>query len=202
MMLRKLFIALLALAVGAGASAQAQTPDALVKQLGDDVLEAVKADGAIKNGDLQSVVALVDTKVMPHVDVRRMTAAAVGRYWRRASPGQQQSLQEQFKLLLIRTYSGALTQVSDQSIEVQPLRESAGDADVVVKTEIHGRGEPVELDYRLEKDGTSWKIYDLSVLGVWLAENYRNTFAEEISASGIDGLIAMLTQRNHALRTK
>ena len=201
-MLRRFFIALLTLAVSAVASAQAQTPDALVKQLGDDVLAALKADRAIKSGDLQGVIALVDTKVMPHVDVQRMTSAAVGRYWRQASPEQQQSLQEQFKLLLIRTYSGALTQVSDQSIDVKPLRDSGDDGDVIVKTEIRGSGEPAELDYRLEKNGTGWKIYDLSVLGVWLAENYRNTFAEEIGTSGIDGLIAKLTERNRTLRAR
>ena len=201
MMFKKPFAAVAALLITTAAMAQAEAPDAFVKQLSGDVLQTLKADKAIKSGDIQSVVSLVDTKVMPHVDVQRMTSAAVGRYWRQASPEQQRALQEQFKLLLIRTYSGALTQVDDQTIQVLPLRGSVDGSDVVVKTEIHGSGEPVELDYRLEKSGADWKIYDLSVLGVWLAENYRNTFAELIDASGIDGLIAKLTERNKQLRS-
>jgi len=201
MKLRTFLIALLGLAVSVAFS-QPQAPDALVKQLSTDVLEAVKADKSLKSGDLQSVIALVDTKVMPYVDVERMTASAVGRYWRQATPEQQRTLQEQFKLLLVRTYSGALTQVGDQTIQLKPMRGSVDHAEVVVRTEIRGKGDPVQLDYRLEKTGTGWKIYDVNVLGVWLAENYRNNFAQEISTSGIDGLIAKLTERNKATRAK
>ena len=186
-----------ALLVGAGAArAEAQAPDALIKQVSTDVLEAVKADKSIKQGDLQKIIALVDQKVMPHVNFQRMTASAVGRYWRQATPEQQKRLQDEFKILLVRTYSGALTQVKDQTVQVKPMRGSAADPEVVVKTEIRGQGDPVQLDYRLEKVGDGWKIYDVNVLGVWLVENYRNSFAQEIGANGIDGLIAKLAERN------
>ena len=173
-----------------------KAPDALIKEVSTDVLDAVKADKSIKQGDVQKVVALVDAKVMPYVNFQRMTASAVGRYWRQATPEQQKRLQEEFKILLVRTYSGALAQVQDQTVEIKPMRGTAADKEVVVKTEIRGRGDPIQLDYRLEQAGGSWKIYDVNVLGVWLVENYRNTFSQEISANGIDGLIAKLADRN------
>ena len=182
--------------VGARAQAPAQAPDALIKQVSTEVLEAVKADKSIKAGDLQKIIALVDQKVMPYVDFQRMTASAVGRYWRQATPEQQKRLQDEFKLLLVRTYSGALGQVKDQTVQVKPMRGSASDPEVVVKTEIRGQGDPVQLDYRLEKKDNGWKIYDVNVLGVWLVENYRNSFAQEIGANGIDGLITKLAERN------
>jgi phospholipid transport system substrate-binding protein len=163
------------------------------------VLDAVKADKTVRAGDIRKVIALVDQKVLPYVNFERMTASAVGRYWRQASPEQQKRLQEEFKLLLVRTYSGALAQVSsEQTVELKPMRSAAGDAEVVVRTEIRGKGDPIQLDYRLEKDGASWKIYDVNVLGVWLVENYRNSFAQEIGSNGIDGLIAKLAERNKA----
>jgi phospholipid transport system substrate-binding protein len=179
-----------------GARAEAQAPDAFIKQVSSDVLDAVKADKSIKAGDLQKIIALVDQKVMPFVDFQRMTASAVGRYWRQATPDQQKRLQDEFKLLLVRTYSGALAQVKDQTVQVKPMRGSASDPEVVVKTEIRGQGDPVQLDYRLEKKDDAWKIYDVNVMGVWLVENYRNSFAQEIGANGIDGLIAKLAERN------
>lgn len=188
--------ALLSVASVAAQAQAAQAPDALVKEVTTDVLDAVKADKSIKQGDVRRVIALVDTKVMPHVDFQRMTAAAVGRYWRQATPDQQARLQEQFKILLVRTYSGALAQVQDQTVEVKPMRGSAADKEVVVRTEIKGRGDPVQLDYRLEQAPGGWKIYDVNVLGVWLVENYRNSFAQEIGANGIDGLIGKLADRN------
>lgn len=181
------------------AQAQAgKTPDALIKDVSTDVLDAVRADKSIKQGDVQKVVALVDAKVMPYVDFQRMTASAVGRYWRQATPEQQKRLQDEFKTLLVRTYSGALAQVRDQTVELKPMRSAPDAKDVVVKTEIRGSGDPVQLDYRLEQTAAGWKIYDVSVLGVWLVENYRNSFAQEISASGIDGLISKLAERNKA----
>ena len=126
-----------------------------------------------------------------------MTAPAVGRYWRQATPEQQKRLQDEFKLLLVRTYSGALSQVSaEQTVELKPMRSSPTDTEVVVRTEIRGKGDPIQLDYRLEKAGDGWKIYDVNVLGVWLVENYRNSFAQEIGANGIDGLIAKMAERN------
>jgi phospholipid transport system substrate-binding protein len=179
----------------------AKAPDALIKEVSSDVLDAVKADKSIKQGDVGKVIALVDAKVMPHVNFQRMTASAVGRYWRQATPEQQKRLQDEFKVLLVRTYSGALAQVQDQTVELKPMRGSADDKEVVVKTEIRGRGDPVQLDYRLENVGSEWKVYDINVLGVWLVENYRNSFSQEIGASGIDGLINKLAERNKAAKS-
>jgi len=191
---------LVAAVIGLGSAfAHAQSgkaPDALIKEVSTDVLDAVKADKSIKQGDVQKVITLVDAKVMPYVNFQRMTASAVGRYWRQATPEQQKRLQEEFKILLVRTYSGALAQVQDQTVELKPMRGAPDDKEVVVKTEIRGRGDPVQLDYRLEQTATGWKIYDVNVLGVWLVENYRNTFAQEIGANGIDGLIAKMAERN------
>ncbi|MBP8062175.1 MAG: ABC transporter substrate-binding protein, partial [Polaromonas sp.] len=136
------------------------------------------------------------SKVMPNVNFTRMTASAVGRNWRQATPEQQKRLQDEFKSMLVRTYAGALSQVKDQTINVKPLRAQTGDTEVIVRTEILGRGEPIQLDYRMEKAAGGWKIYDLNVLGVWMVETYRTQFAQEISARGIDGLIATLAQRN------
>jgi phospholipid transport system substrate-binding protein len=183
----------------AGAHAQAKAPDVLIKEVSTDVLDAVKADKTIRSGDIRKVIALVDQKVMPYVNFQRMTSAAVGRYWRQATPEQQKRLQDEFKLLLVRTYSGALSQVSpEQTIELKPMRAAPTDNEVVVRTEIRGKGDPIQLDYRLEKAGDTWKIYDVNVLGVWLVENYRNSFAQEIGANGIDGLIGKLAERNAA----
>lgn len=191
-----LVVAMLGLASVATHAQAGKAPDALIKEVSTDVLETLKADKSYKQGDLQKIITLVDTKVMPYVDFQRMTASAVGRYWRQATPEQQKGLQDQFKLLLVRTYSGALAQVQDQTVELKPMRGAVTDAEVVVKTEIKGRGDPVQLDYRLEQTPGGWKIYDVNVLGVWLVENYRNSFSQEISAGGIDGLIAKLVARN------
>jgi phospholipid transport system substrate-binding protein len=177
-----------------------EAPDVMIKRLSGDVLDAIKADKSIQGGDLTKVITLVDTKIMPNVNFQRMTASAVGPAWRQATPEQKQKLQEEFKVLLVRTYAGALAQVSDQDIVVRPLRAAPDDKEVVVRSEVRGRGEPVQLDYRLEKtpgDGAGWKIYNLNVLGIWLVETYRSQFAQEINAKGgIDGLIAALAQRN------
>ena len=173
-----------------------EAPDALIKRISTEVMDAIKADKGVQTGDISKVGVLVDTKIMPNVNFTRMTAAAVGRNWRQATPDQQKRLQEEFKALLVRTYSGALTQVKDQTISVKPLRATAADTEVVVRTEVLGRGDPVQLDYRMEKGSTAWKIYDLNVLGVWMVETYRTQFAQEISAKGIDGLIATLAERN------
>ncbi|MGZ5184685.1 MAG: MlaC/ttg2D family ABC transporter substrate-binding protein [Caldimonas sp.] len=189
-----------AMALFAAVSAHAQTtkaPDLLIKEIAGDVLDSVKADKTIQAGDVKRVTALVDQKVMPYVDFQRMTSSAVGRYWRQATPDQQKRLQDEFKLLLVRTYSGALSQVSaEQTIELKPMRSSPNDSEVVVRTEIRGKGDPIQLDYRLAKEGSGWKIYDVNVLGVWLVENYRNSFAQEIGANGIEGLIGKLADRN------
>jgi len=198
---------LLAAAAGSAAHAQSaatasETPDALIRRISSGVLETIQADPGLRAGDAARINALVDEKVMPYVNFRRMTAAAVGPAWRRATAQQRQRLQEEFKALLIRTYSGALSQVSDQSVRIRPLRMAAGDTDVLVRTEVLGRGDPVQLDYRLEKAEDGWKIYNLNVLGVWLVETYRNQFAQTINASGIDGLIDALAARGQAAAGK
>ncbi len=176
-----------------------EAPDALVKRLSSDVLDTIRADKALQGGDINKVIALVDSKIMPNVNFPRMTAAAVGPAWRQASPAQQKRLQDEFKTLLVRTYAGALAQVDDQNITLKPLRASPEDKDLVVRTEVTGKGDPIQLDYRLEKtpgQGAGWKIYNLNVMGVWLVETYRSQFAQEINAKGIDGLIASLEARN------
>ncbi len=180
------------------ARAAEEGPDELIRRLSVEVLDIIKADKDVQSGDVRKIVSYVDSKIMPHVNFTRMTAAAVGRNWRQATPEQQKRLQEEFKNLLVRTYSGALTQVKDQTINVKPLRASPGDTEVVVRTDVISRGDAVQLDYRMEKSPTGWRIYDLNVLGVWLVETYRTQFAQEISARGIDGLIAALAQRNKA----
>ena len=191
---------LLTVAVALGSiTVQAQAikpPDALIKEVSSDVLDAVKADNSIRAGDVQKVIALVDSKVMPYVDFQRMTASAVGRYWKQATPEQQKRLQDEFKVLLVRTYSGALAQVKDQTVQLKPMRSGPEDTEVVVRSEVRGKGDPIQLDYRLEKADATWKIYDVNVLGVWLVENYRNTFSQEIGTNGIDGLINKLAERN------
>ncbi|ACM32199.1 MULTISPECIES: MlaC/ttg2D family ABC transporter substrate-binding protein [Diaphorobacter] len=188
-------------AVPQAALAADEAPDALVKRLSVDVLETLRKDKSIKAGDVDRIMALVDKTILPHVNFRRMTAASVGPGWRKATPEQQARLQDEFKTLLVRTYAGALSQVTDQSIVVKPLRAAAEDKDVLVRTEIRGRGDPIQLDYRLEKtpgEGAGWKIYNLNVLGVWLVETYRSQFAQEINAKGVDGLIEALVARNKA----
>ena len=176
-----------------------EAPDAWIKRLSTDVLDTIKNDKSLQSGNLPKVIALVDSKIMPNVDFQRMTASAAGPAWRKATPEQQKSLQEEFKILLVRTYAGALSQVSDQEVFLKPLRASPDDKEVVVRTEIRGRGDPVQLDYRVQKtpgQGAGWKIFDLNVMGVWLVETYRGQFAQEINAQGMDGLIATLAERN------
>ncbi len=178
-----------------------EAPDAMIQRLSNSVLDNIRSDKAIKSGDLSHVIALVDGKIMPEVNFRRMTASAVGPAWRQATPEQQKRLQEEFKILLVRIYAGALAQVSDQTILIKPMRAAADDKEVVVRTEVRGRGDPIQLDYRLEKtpgEGSGWKIYNLNVLGVWLVETYRSQFAREINNTGIDGLIKVLAERNKA----
>jgi phospholipid transport system substrate-binding protein len=150
---------------------------------------------------MTKVVALVDSRILPNLNFQRMTASAVGPAWRQATPEQQKRLQDEFKILLVRTYSGALAQITDQNIFLKPLRAAPEDKEVVVRSEIKGSGDPIQLDYRLEKtpgQGAGWKIYNINVLGVWLVENYKSQFSAEINAKGLDGLIASLVERNKA----
>lgn len=180
-----------------------QAPDALIKEVSTDVLDAVKADKTLKAGDTNKVMTLVESKVMPHVNFQRMTAASVGPGWRKATPEQKAKLQDEFKTLLVRTYAGALSQVSaDQTVQLEPLRGDANAKEVVVQSKIRGRGEPISLNYRLEKSDTGWRIYDVNVAGMWLVENYRGQFPQTVNASGIDGLIAKLAEQNKAAATR
>jgi len=179
------------------AQAAEEAADVFIKRVSSDILEAIKADKSIRNGDVNKIIVLVDQRVMPHVNFLRMTASAVGPGWRQATPAQQKRLLDEFEILLVRTYSGALGQVSDQNIVVKPLRAAADDKEVLVRTEVRGKGDPIQLDYRVEKaaDG-SWKVYNMNVMGIWLVENYKTQFAQEINAKGVDGLIASLAERN------
>jgi phospholipid transport system substrate-binding protein len=178
------------------APATAGSPDELVRKLSTDVLESIKKDKALQSGDFSKLQQLVDEKILPYVNFDKMTQLAVGRGWRQATPEQRQALTREFRTLLVRTYSGAMSQVRDHQIKMLPFRPNSPD-DVIVRTQVVApRGDPIQLDYRLEKAEGGWKIYDVNVLGVWLVENYKNSFASEINQGGIDGLIKSLVQRN------
>ena len=185
--------------LGATAAFAQTAPDAMIKQVAGDVIESVKSDKAIQAGDIGRIHGLVDTQVLPHVDLQRMTAAVVGKAWKTATPDQQAKLQTEFKTLLIRTYAGALTKVNAQtSIELKPTRSAPDDTDVTVRTNVKGSGDPIEIDYKLEKLPTEWKIFDVNVLGVWLVDQYKSSFAQQIASNGIDGLISTLVAKNKA----
>jgi len=197
----KLWLAILALTLGlSGLATAQQAPDEFMQQLTNELLDMVRKDPSLKAGDLQKIGAVLDTKLKPYINFQRMTAAAVGPAWRQATPEQQKRLQEEFKLLLMRSYSGALSQIKDNSsIVVKPLRQGTNDNEMVVRSEIRGGAEPIPIDYRLEKTADSdsgWRIYNFNILGIWLVDNYRTQFSQEINAKGIDGLIATLSERN------
>ena len=196
-----LMLALSAVLAWPLARANEEAADVFIKRVSTETLDMVKADKSLRNGDTSRIIQMVDSKLMPHVNFRRMTALATGPAWRKATPEQQKRLQDEFKTLLVRTYSGALSQVSDQTVSVKPLRPGQDDKNLVVNTEVRGKGDPVQLDYRLERtpgEGAGWLIYDLNVMGIWLIESYRNQFTKEVSAGGIDGLINSLAERNKA----
>jgi phospholipid transport system substrate-binding protein len=198
--------ALFLVLVMGGAQAQdvkavASTPDGLVKFVVDDVMTTIKNDKAIQSGDLRKINALVDQKILPYSDFQKTTRMSMGRNWSKASPAQQAQITQEFKVLLIRIYGGALAQVKDQKVQYKPFRGSADDTDVVVRTAVVGKGEPIQLDYRLEKGATGWKVYDINILGAWLVESYRNQFNDQVSKGGIEGLIKFLQDRNTALST-
>lgn len=183
-------------------SAQAvdqSTPDGLIKTVVSDVMASVKSDPEIQKGNIPRIVDLVDKKIVPYTDMRRTTEMAMGPNWKKATPEQQAQLVNEFKNLLIRTYSGALSQLRDQTIQFKPLRAAPDDKEVVVKTVVIGRGDPVPLDYRLEKTANGWKVYDMNIMGVWLVEAYRNQFANQISQNGVEGLVKFLQDRNKQL---
>ena len=180
--------------------AEVVTADAFVKKVSTEVIDAVKADTAIQGGDVSRIRALVDAKVMPHVNFQRMTASSVGPLWRSATPDQQKRMLVEFQTLMVNTYSGALTQVKDQAVVVKPLRPGAADSgDLVVRTEVRGKGDALQLDYRVEKAGNGWKIYDVNVGGFWLVEAYKGQFAKDLGQGGLDALISALSTKNKSL---
>jgi len=198
--LRSLLFTLLLLSGSAGA--QQGSPDALIQQVTDDVLTIVRQDKDIQSGDTKKAISLVETKVLPYFDFNRMTALAVGRNWSKATPEQKKRLSEEFKKLLVRTYSNALTSYKDQTISYRPSKLEAGETDVVIKTEVIQPGsKPVQLNYALEKQSAGWKVYDVIVAGVSLVTNYRGSFSQEVRNKGIDGLIQMLSERNAQLES-
>lgn len=178
---------------------QATPPDALIKMVVTDVMASVKADAEIQKGNIPKIVDLVEKKIVPYTDMRRTTEMAMGPNWKKATPEQQVQLTSEFKNLLIRTYSGALSQLRDQTVQFKALRAAPDDKEVVVKTVVLGRGDPVPLDYRLEKTANGWKVYDMNIMGVWLVEAYRNQFSNQISQNGIEGLVKFLQDRNKQL---
>lgn len=197
-MIKKLFAAVF-MALGLAGVAMADTaPDALVKKISNDVLDTAKADKAIQGGDINKIIALVDTKVMPSVNFEVMTRSAVGPKWREATPDQRSKLQAEFKTLLVRVYAGALTQIKDQTVEITKTQAVPQSTQMVVQSEVRGKGEPIKLDYRLDKFDADWKIIDVNVGGIWLVTSYRSQFGQELANGGIDGLINKLVERNKA----
>ncbi|TMS59301.1 ABC transporter substrate-binding protein [Imbroritus primus] len=204
-MLKKLLAPLLAslltlVAVGAAAAPQdATTPDGLVKSLVNDVMTSVKADKDIQAGNVPKIIALVDQKIVPYANFQKTTQLVMGRAWSQATPQQQAQITDEFKKLLVRTYAGAISQIRDQTVQYRPFRAAPEDTDVVVRTQVINNGEPIQLDYRLEKTAAGWKVYDINVLGAWLIEAYRSQFSQMISQQGIDGLLKFLQDRNRQL---
>ena len=195
-------IALISFSAFAQNALDSATPDGLIKTIVTDVMVSVKADPEIQKGNIPRVVELVEKKIVPYTDMRRTTQLAMGRNWSKATPEQQNQLIIEFKNLLIRTYSGALSQLRDQTVQYKPLRSSPSDTDVIVRTVVIGKSDPIPLDYRLEKTNEGWRVYDVNIMGAWLIEAYRNQFTNQINQNGIDGLIKFLQERNAMLAGK
>jgi len=198
-MMKKLIALVFATLLAATVQAQ-EAPDVLVKQVTEEVLDIIRKDKDIQNGSAKKVIELVDAKVIPHFNFKHMTALAVGKDWRKASPQQQEQLAVEFKTLLVRTYSNALTGYKNQKVVYKPFKMNAGDSDVLVRTEVQQPGnKPVQLDYSLEKLDAGWKVYDVSVAGISLVTNYREQFGQEVRNGGIDGLIKAIATKNKSL---
>lgn len=188
------FATLIAAALPAWAQ---EAPDAMVKRVSTDVLGTIKGDPQIQAGNEARIREVIEVKLAPHFDFMRMTALAMGKNWRSATPEQQQRLASEFKTLLVRTYSTALNKYRDETIEYKPLRMNPGDTDVVVRTQVMRQGgQPVQIDYSLEKKGDTWKAYDVVIAGVSLVTNYRDEFNQQVQNGGVDGLIKSLADRN------
>ena len=196
----KLFFALCFSFFAIAVSAQDLAPDALVKRISNEVIEIIKRDKDIQAGNQKKINELVDAKVLPHFNFSRMTALAMGRNWSKANADQQKTLTGEFRTLLVRSYSGALSTYRNEVIEFKPLRTAAGDTDVTVRTQVNRPGaEPVSIDYSMEKTPAGWKVYDVVVGGVSLVSNYRETFNAEIRDGGVDGLIKSLSSKNRSV---
>jgi phospholipid transport system substrate-binding protein len=181
-------------------SRSAMAPDALVQSVSAEVLDSIRADPALRNGDFDKLQRLIDDKVAPYVDFERMTRLSVGHGWRGATPEQRQALMREFRTYVLRTYSGALSHVTDHRVKMRPFRGEPGQTDVMVRTQVAPSvGDPIQLDYRLEKTDSGWKIYDVTILGVSMVETFRNSFASEVNQNGVDGLIKALADRNKQL---
>ena len=205
-MLRRLFlvfslssVALLASLPVAARAADVQTPPQLIETMSNEIIRDVQQDPKLRSGNPEVVMQFVENKILPNVDFQKITQSAVGRYWREATPAQRTALEQQFKQLLVYTYAGAVKQIKDQKIKLLPYREPANAQDVTVRTRVINNGEPLQLDYRLESTSAGWKITDVNVMGIWLVDNYRSVFAQEIGQKGIDGLIATLKEKNQNL---
>lgn len=190
-------------ALAASAARAEEAPDALVQRVAEDTLSAIRADKDLQAGNPAKVKQLIESKLVPNFDTARMTALAMGRNWRAATPEQQKQLTEQFQTLLIRTYSNALTSYRDNKMNYKPLRMNPGDTEVIVRTEVTRSGQaPVQIDYSMEKTPDGWKAYDVVVAGVSLVTNYRDEFNDLVKSSGVDGLIKALTDKNKGLASK
>lgn len=194
------FIAAFAMAGAAMAqSPDTWTPDGLIKALVDDVMATVKADKEMQAGSIPKITALVEQKILPNANFQKTTQIAMGRNWAKATPEQQKQIVEEFKMLLIRTYAGAVSQIRDQTVQFRPFRAAPEDTEVTVRTQVINKGEPIQMDYRLEKTPQGWKVYDINVLGAWLTEAYKGSFNTIASQQGIEGVIKTLQDRNRQL---
>ncbi len=184
-------------------AAEVVAPDVLAKNVTAEVLATLRADKEIQAGDLGKAAALIETRILPHFNFPTTTRLAMGKNWRQATPEQRQALTSEFRTLLVRTYAASLMLYHDQTIEYQPVKLKPGDTDVLVKSAVRqARGEPISVDYRMEKTENGWKVYDVKFAGISLVENYRSTFSAEIQRNGVDGLIKALAEKNRALAGK
>lgn len=198
----KKLLALVLLSLSSTLLLAQEAPDVLVKQVTEEVLDIVRKDKEIQSGNTRKVIELVDTKVLPHFNFNHMTALAVGKDWRKATPQQQQQLSQEFKTLLVRTYANALASYRNQKLVYKPFKMNPTDVDAVVRTEILQPGsKPVQLDYSLEKLDSGWKVYDMNVAGISLVTNYREQFAQEVRNGGVDGLISAMAAKNKSLES-
>lgn len=196
----KKLIALVLFALLSTLAVAQEAPDAMVQRVTEEVLDIIRKDKDIQSGNPQKVNELIEKKILPNFNFPHMTALAVGKDWRKATPAQQQQLTNEFRTLLVRTYSNALTSYKNQKVAYKPFKAAPADTDVLVRTEVLQPGaKPVQIDYSLEKLETNWKVYDVVVAGVSLVTNYRDQFGQEVRNGGIDGLIASLAAKNKSL---